>query len=93
MLSLTLFILYHPLNALTLYKAGNPTFFQPVFLGLSALLGLTCTIAYWLTGSLWTISLIHWVVVVIWLLYLNGYDQVGIEPTSGGDSPHPTAHR
>jgi predicted Abi (CAAX) family protease len=93
MLSLTLFVLYHPLNALTLYKAGNPTFFQPVFLGLSALLGLTCTIAYWLTGSLWTISLIHWVVVVIWLLYLNGYDQVGIEPTSGGDSPHPTAHR
>jgi predicted Abi (CAAX) family protease len=71
-LSLTLFVLYHPLNALTFYQAGNPTFFQPVFLVLTTLLGLTCTIAYLLTGSLWTISLIHWVVVVIWLLCLNG---------------------
>jgi len=65
--SLTLFILYHPLNALTLYKVANPTFFQPVFLGLVALLGLTCAIAYDLTGSLWTIAFIHWVVVSTWL--------------------------
>ncbi len=72
MLSLILFVLYHPLNALVLYKVGNPTFFQPVFLGLTALLGATCTIAYLLTGSLWTITVLHWVVVVIWLLCLNG---------------------
>ena len=76
MLSLTLFVLYHPLNALTFYKAGNPTFFQPLFLSLTALLGLTCTIAYLLTGSLWTISLIHWVVAVIWLLCLNGENRL-----------------
>jgi predicted Abi (CAAX) family protease len=82
MLSLTLFVLYQPLNALTLYKAGNPTFFQPVFLVLTALLGLTCTIAYWLTGSLWAIALIHWVVVVIWLLCLNGLSRVS-EKKSG----------
>ncbi|HEY5141419.1 MAG TPA: CPBP family glutamic-type intramembrane protease, partial [Methylococcales bacterium] len=73
MLSLTLFVLYHPINALTLYKAGNPTLFQPIFLGLTALLGLTCTIAYLVTGSLWTISFIHWVVVVIWLFCLSGW--------------------
>lgn len=72
MLSLILFVLYHPLNALVFYKVGNPTFFQPVFLGLTALLGATCTIAYLLTGSLWTITVLHWVVVVIWLLCLNG---------------------
>lgn len=72
MLSLILFILYHPLNALVFYKAGNPTFFKPVFLGLTALLGAICTIVYLLTGSLWTITLLHWVVVVIWLLCLNG---------------------
>jgi predicted Abi (CAAX) family protease len=71
-LSLTLFVLYHPLNALIFYKVGNPTFFQPVFLGLTALLGLTCTIIYLLTGSLWTIVAIHWVVVVTWLFCLNG---------------------
>ncbi len=72
MLSLTLFLLYHPFNALTFYKAGNPTFFQPMFLVLAALLGLTCTIVYLMTGSLWAIAFIHWVVVAIWLLCLNG---------------------
>jgi len=72
MLSLTLFLLYHPFNALTFYKAGNPTFFQPIFLGLAALLGLICTIVYLMTGSLWACAFIHWVVVVIWLLCLNG---------------------
>ena len=72
MLSLTLFLLYHPFNALTFYKAGNPTFFQPMFLVLAALLGLTCTIVYLMTGSLWACAFIHWVVVAIWLLCLNG---------------------
>ncbi|MGA7952410.1 MAG: CPBP family glutamic-type intramembrane protease [Gloeobacterales cyanobacterium] len=71
-LSLALFVLYHPLNALTFYKEGNPTLLSPIFLTLSALLGLTCTLAYWLTGSLWVIAFMHWVVVSIWLLYLNG---------------------
>ncbi len=75
-LSLTLFVLSHPLNALVFYKVGNPTFFQPVFLGLTALLGLTCTIVYLLTGSLWTIVAIHWVVVVIWLFCLNGLSKL-----------------
>jgi predicted Abi (CAAX) family protease len=72
LLSLILFVLYHPFNALVFYKSGNPTFFQPVFLGLTALLGAICTVAYLLTGSLWTITILHWVVVVIWLLCLNG---------------------
>jgi len=80
MLSLTLFVLYHPINALTLYKAGNPTLFQPIFLGLTALLGLTCTIAYLVTGSLWTISFIHWVVVVIWLFCLSGWAKLNTTP-------------
>jgi predicted Abi (CAAX) family protease len=70
--SLILFILYHPFNARFFYKAGHPTFFHPVFLGLAALLGLTCTIVYLLTGSLWTITIIHWVVVAVWLLCLDG---------------------
>ncbi len=74
--SLILFVVYHPLNARTFYKTGNLTFFKPIFLILTALLGLTCTIVYWLTGSLWTISFIHWIVVTVWLLYLNGFAQL-----------------
>lgn len=75
-LSLALFVLYHPVNAAFLYRSGNPTFFQPIFLSLTALLGIICTIVYWLTGSLWTISILHWVVVAVWLLGLNGLSQL-----------------
>jgi predicted Abi (CAAX) family protease len=74
-LSLILFVLYHPLNALVFYHAANPTFFNPVFLVLTALLGLTCTVVYLLTGSLWTIVIVHWAIVVVWLLFLNGHSK------------------
>jgi len=70
--SLIVFIAYHPFNAKTLYKRGNPTFFHPIFLLLAGLLGLVCTIAYFLTGSLITITLIHWIVVMLWLMLLGG---------------------
>jgi predicted Abi (CAAX) family protease len=75
LLSLALFVFYHPLNALTFYKVGNPIFFNPTFLGLTALLGITCTIAYLVTGSIWTISVLHWIVVSVWLLGFNGLSQ------------------
>ncbi len=71
-LSLLLFILYHPLSALTVYPPGYPTFLNPLFLLLTGLLGLVCTVVYALTGSVWAIALIHWVVVVVWLLGLGG---------------------
>ncbi|MEB3310287.1 MAG: CPBP family glutamic-type intramembrane protease [Snowella sp.] len=70
--SLGLFVIYHPINARFSYKAGNPLFFDPLFLSLAALLGLICTIAYFATGSLWAIALIHWVVVTVWLFGFNG---------------------
>ncbi|WP_445626725.1 CPBP family glutamic-type intramembrane protease [Nostoc sp. DSM 114167] len=70
--SLLLFVLYHPLNAKTFYKAGIPTFFERVFLVLAAFLGIICTVAYILTGSLFAIVLIHWVVVVVWLIVFGG---------------------
>jgi predicted Abi (CAAX) family protease len=74
--SLVLFIAYHPLNAMTFYKHGNPTFFNRVYLLLTGLLGLACTIAYLLTGSLLIITLIHWVVVVVWLVLLGGMERL-----------------
>ena len=75
-LSLVLFLLYHPLNALTLYKAGYPTFLNSTFLVLATLLGIACTLAYGLTASLWPPVLIHWVVVVIWLCWLGGVEHL-----------------
>lgn len=71
-ISLGLFIVYHPLNALTLFPRGNPTFLRPEFLGLAGLLGFTCSMLYRQTGSLWTIVFVHWLVVVVWLGWGGG---------------------
>jgi predicted Abi (CAAX) family protease len=73
---LVLFVLYHPLNALTFYRAGNPTFFDRRFLTLAAFLGVTCTITYWLTCSVLLIALIHWLAVWIWLRNMGGWQRV-----------------
>lgn len=71
--SLVMFIIYHPLNAVTFYPDGLQTFFNPVFLFLAALLGVICTLSYFQNGSLWIPVAIHWLVVVVWLLLLGGY--------------------
>ncbi|MBD2436966.1 type II CAAX prenyl endopeptidase Rce1 family protein [Nostoc sp. FACHB-110] len=70
--SLILFIVYHPLNAKLFFKAGIPTFYNRDFLALAGLLGMICTIGYALTGSLWVIVVIHWVIVVCWLIFFGG---------------------
>lgn len=72
-ISLAMFIVYHPLNALSFFPRGLETFFNVVFLVLAALLGIVCSFAYLQSGSLWTPVMIHWLVVVVWLLCLGGY--------------------
>jgi predicted Abi (CAAX) family protease len=71
-ISLGAFIVYHPLNALTLYPAGKPTFWDWRFLTLAGLLGAVCSIAYYNTGSIWPPVLIHWIVVVSWIKLFGG---------------------
>jgi len=78
MFSLLLFLLYHPLNALTFARFGFPTFLQPTFLTLAGLLGLACTVVYQQSGSLWTITAMHWIIVTIWVLWLGGHQKLGI---------------
>ncbi|MBW4561912.1 MAG: CPBP family intramembrane metalloprotease [Mojavia pulchra JT2-VF2] len=75
-ISLAIFIIYHPLNALTAYPAGFPTFMNPFFLLLAGFLGIICTSAYLQSGSLWTPVAIHWVVVAGWLLLFGGYERL-----------------
>ena len=75
-ISVFIFIIYHPLNALTFYKRGNPTFRKPVFLTLAGLLGLICALAYYFTGSLLIVAFIHWLVVVVWLFILGGRNKL-----------------
>lgn len=76
LISLILFIIYHPFNALTFYPPGLKVFFHPLFLTLAAFLGIICSISYYQSGSIWTAAFIHWAIVVIWLLVLGGYGKL-----------------
>ncbi|MEO1689929.1 MAG: CPBP family glutamic-type intramembrane protease [Cyanobacteria bacterium J06631_6] len=81
--SLLLFVIYHPLNALTFFPQGKETFFDPIFLSLAGILGLTCAIAYQQTGSLWIPVAIHWLAVVFWLLCFDGLHRLKMDSSSG----------
>ncbi|MDJ0601696.1 MAG: CPBP family glutamic-type intramembrane protease [Crocosphaera sp.] len=74
--SLILFIVYHPLNAMLFYPPGKGLFSQPIFLFFAGLLGISCTISYKITGSIWPCVMIHWLVVVIWLFFLGGQEEL-----------------
>ena len=69
---LLLFLIYHLLKPKRFSKAGHPTSLTPISRTLTVLLGITCTVAYAFTGSLWAIASIHWIVVLTWLLLLGG---------------------
>jgi len=77
-ISLFLFIIYHPLNALTAFPQGRKVFFDRRFLILATALGIVCTITYWQTGSIWLAISIHWLAVVSWLLCFGGLDKLGL---------------
>ncbi|MEH1901256.1 MAG: CPBP family glutamic-type intramembrane protease [Nostoc sp.] len=77
--SLLIFIIYHPIEGITVFPAGFSTFINPVFLFLAALLGSLCTIIYFQTGSFWTSVIFHWIVVIVWLLLLGGYRKLNIQ--------------
>ncbi len=79
-LSLTVFLVYHPLNALTFYPAGRPTFMNPIFLLLAGFLGIACTIIYLHSGSIWPPVVIHWLTLVVWIFFLGGYRKLHQPP-------------
>lgn len=73
---LVLFVAMHPLNGVTLYTSAFGIFTHPVFLCLTTLLGLVCMIAYWRSGSWWVPTIVHWAIVIVWLLGFGGYGQL-----------------
>lgn len=82
LLGLAVFVAYHPLQARTTYPRGRPTFDQPMFLILAALLGLACTVTFGLTGSWWAIAVLHWLVTSSWILLLGGRSRLNLFPLS-----------
>lgn len=72
LLSLGLFVGFQWLYARFIQRSRYPFISTPLVLTLYTLLGTACTLAYWLTGSLWTITLIHWFAMSVWVLLLGG---------------------
>jgi predicted Abi (CAAX) family protease len=70
--ALFLYVVAHPLNAYFFWPAVMHDFANPFYLALATLLGLTCTTAYLVSGSIWPPVAIHWLTVTLWLLLLGG---------------------
>jgi predicted Abi (CAAX) family protease len=66
------FVVWHPINAMTINPSAYSMFTDPVFLCLAALMAIACTITYVKTGSLWVPIAIHWLTVVVWVFFLGG---------------------
>ncbi|MEL6439707.1 MAG: CPBP family glutamic-type intramembrane protease [Cyanobacteria bacterium J06621_8] len=72
-ISLMIFVVYHPLNAYLFVYNARKTFNSFVFLTSAAILGIVCTIAYLKSGSIYPPVIIHWIIVIFWLLIFGGY--------------------
>ena len=70
--SIAAFVVWHPINAMTINHPAYTMFTNPLFLSLAALMGIACTITYIRTGSVWVPIAIHWLTVLVWVFFLSG---------------------
>jgi len=71
-LSIGLFVLWHPLQALAFGPPWAAIFLQPSFLFATFILAIVLTHIRIVSQSLWPVITIHWALVVIWKLLLGG---------------------
>ena len=71
-LSIGLFVLWHPLQALTLGPPWSAIFLQPSFLFATFILAIVLTHIRIKSQSLWPVILIHWLLVLVWKLLFGG---------------------
>jgi predicted Abi (CAAX) family protease len=76
LLSTSVFILWHPLGALTINPVAREIFLNPSFLFIVFCLGLICSLSYIYSKSLWWPIAIHWLTVLLWVLFLGGHNLV-----------------
>lgn len=63
-LSLILFLLWHPAQIWLGLPTAQPMFAEPVFLGAAGLMAVACTISYQRSASIWPAITAHWALVV-----------------------------
>jgi len=73
-ISSIIFVLWHPLTALTINPLAKPFFLDPWFLFIVFLLGMVCSLGYIFSRSLWVPVIMHWLTVVVWVLFLGGHN-------------------
>jgi uncharacterized protein len=72
LLSASLFVLWHPLQAWTIGPPWSAIFLDQWFLTIVFILGLLLGSIYARTGSLWPCVAVHWLVVLAWKAALGG---------------------
>ena len=77
--SLTAYVISHPLNAFIIYRKALKTFTNPFFLLSTSILGISCTVLYVESSSIWISTIFHWIVVITWLIVLGGYSKLGFK--------------
>lgn len=71
-LSVVLFVLWHPLQVVTFGPPWASAFLDAWFLAAVAVLGTALARIYVATGSIWPCVAVHWIVVVSWKAFLGG---------------------
>jgi predicted Abi (CAAX) family protease len=71
-LALAVYVASHPLNAWMFRPQVLTLFSSQAYLVLTTLLGLTYTITYWISRSIWPSVVIHWLTVVAWIVFFGG---------------------
>jgi len=71
-LSIGLFVLWHPVQALTFGPPWSAIFLQPSFLFATFILGIVLTHIRIVSQSLWPVIVIHWLLVLAWKLLFGG---------------------
>jgi predicted Abi (CAAX) family protease len=66
------FTLWHPLNALTINPSARAIFCDLRFLLIVFVLGIACAMVYIRSRSLWSAIMVHWITVVVWVMFLGG---------------------
>jgi len=72
--SLFLYVVSHPLIAWLFWPWSRTIFYRASFLMIVFILGLACSLLYYVSQSIWPAVMIHWFTIVSWKLFLGGPD-------------------
>lgn len=70
--SSAVFVIAHPINAFFFNESLQKYAYDLHYLIIVFMLGVSCSIIYIKTASIWAPVWLHWVTVIVWLVFLGG---------------------